>query len=98
MDNTESSPLTPQKKSPWQKETNKHKPQLSLIETENKFELMETESQSPLKQRNPKYPNSLKIRLKRVETFKISDSSQIKTQNTKTKTTPKQNKHQTYKD
>ena len=33
----------PPKRSPWKKETNKHKPQISLIEAENKFELMETE-------------------------------------------------------
>ena len=59
---------------------------------------METESQeSPSKQRNPKYPKSLKIRSKSLETFEISDSIQMKKQNTKTKTTPKQNKHQTHK-
>ena len=99
LNNTESSPLTPQKRSPWKKKTNKHKPELSLIETKNRFELMETESQgSPPKQRNPKYPKSLKIRLESLETFEISDSSLVKTQNTKTKTIPKQNKHQTHKD
>ena len=60
---------------------------------------METESQgSPLKQRNPKLPKSLKIRSKSLETFEISDFSQMNKQNTKTKTTPKQNKHQTHKD
>ena len=60
---------------------------------------METESQgSPPKQRNLKLPKSLKIRSKSLETFEISDSSQMKKQNTKTKTTPKQNKHQTHKD
>ena len=60
---------------------------------------METESQgSPPKQRNPKLPKSLKSRSKNLETFEISYSSQIKKQNTKTKTTPKQNKHHTHKD
>ena len=40
---------------------------------------METESQeSSLKQRNLKYPKSLKIRLKSLETFEISESSQMK--------------------
>ena len=58
---------------------------------------METESQeSPPK--NLKLPKSLKIRSKSLETFEISNSSQMKKQNTKTKTTPKQNKHQTHKD
>ena len=57
---------------------------------------METESQkSPSKQRNPKYPKSLKIRSKSLETFEISVSSQMKKQNTKTKTTLERNKHQT---
>ena len=47
--------------SQWKKESSKHKPQISLIETENKFELMETESQeSPSKQRNPKSPKASK--------------------------------------
>ena len=69
----------PKKRSPWKKESNKHKPQISLIETKNKFELMETESQeSPSKQRNPKYPKSLKIRSKNLETFEIFESSQMK--------------------
>ena len=41
---------------------------------------METESQeSPSKQSNPKYPQSLKIRSKSLETFDISESSQKKT-------------------
>ena len=72
LDKTESPHRTPQKRYPWKKESNKHKPQISLIETENKFELMETESQeSPLKQRNPKYSKSLKIRSKSLETFEI---------------------------
>ena len=40
---------------------------------------METENQeSPSKQRNPKYPKSLKIKLKSLETFEISESSQMK--------------------
>ena len=60
---------------------------------------METESQeSPPKQRNPKYPKSLKIRSKSLETLEISESSLMKKQSTKTKTTPKQNKHQTHKE
>ena len=60
---------------------------------------METESQgSPPKQRNPKLPKNLKIRSKCLETFEISDSSQMKKKNSKTKTTPKQNKHQTHND
>ena len=63
-------------RSPWKKESNKHKPQISLIETENKFGLMETESQeSPSKQRNAKYSKSLKIRSKSLETLEISESS-----------------------
>ena len=45
LDNTESPLLIPKKRSPWKKESNKHITQISLIETENKFELMETESQ-----------------------------------------------------
>ena len=46
---------------------------------ENKFELMETESQeSPSKQRNPKYSKSLKIRSKSLETFETSEFSQLK--------------------
>ena len=44
---------------------------------------METE-ESPSKQRNPKYPKSLKISSKSLETFEISESSQMKKQNTKT--------------
>ena len=57
---------------------------------------METESQeSPSKQRNPKYSKSLKIRSKSLETIGITESSQMK-KNTKTKTTPKQNKHQAH--
>ena len=45
---------------------------------------METESQgSPPKQRNPKLSKSLKIRSKRLETFEISDSSQMKKQKPK---------------
>ena len=68
-----------QKQTPWKKKSNKHKPQISLIETENKFELMETESQeSPSKQRNPKFPKSLKIKLKSIETIEITESSQMK--------------------
>ena len=56
---------------------------------------METESQeSPSKQRNLKYLKSLNIRSKGLETFEISESRQMK-KNTKTKTTSKQNKHQT---
>ena len=52
----ESPLLMPKKRSPWKKEYNKHKPQIS-IETENKLELMETENQeSPSKQRNPWIP------------------------------------------
>ena len=49
MDNTESLPLTPQKRSLWKKESNKHEPQISLIEIRNKFELMETEPRKPFK-------------------------------------------------
>ena len=98
LENTESLLVPPshhQKRSPWKKESDKHKPQISLIETENKFELMETESQeSPSSQRNSKYPKSLKIRLKSLETIEITESSQTKRQNSKTKTTPNQNKHQ----
>ena len=39
MDNNESPLLTPKEKSPWKKEFNKYKSRISLIETENKFEL-----------------------------------------------------------
>ena len=52
----------------------------------------------PPKQRNPKLPKSLKISSKSLETFEIFDFSQMKKQTTKTKTTPKLNKHQTHKD
>ena len=49
--------LTPKKRSSWKKESNK---QISLIITENKFELIETKSQESLsKQKNPKYPKDL---------------------------------------
>ena len=54
------------------------------------------ETENPSKQRNPKYPQSLKIRSKILETSEIPESSQMKKQKTKTKTTPKQNKHQTH--
>ena len=48
LDYTERPLLTPPpKRSLWKKEFNKHKPQISLIETENKFELMETEPRKP---------------------------------------------------
>ena len=47
---------------------------------------MEIESQeSPSKQRNPKYLKSLKIRSKSLETFEISESSQMKKQTLKPK-------------
>ena len=65
MDDTESPPVNPKKRSPWKKESNKHKPQI------------------PSKQRNRKYPQSLKIRLKSLETIEISEFSQIKNQNAK---------------
>ena len=53
LDNTESPLPTSNKRSPSKKESNKHKLQISLVETENKFKLMETESQeSPLKQKS----------------------------------------------
>ena len=51
LDNTESPLLTPEKRSPWKKESNKNKPQISLTETENKFELMATERQKVLQNR-----------------------------------------------
>ena len=58
---------------------------------------MEIESpESSSKQRNPKYSKSLKISSKSQETIEITESSQMKKQNTKTETTPKQNKHQTH--
>ena len=40
--------LTPKERSPWKKESNKYKSRISLIETENKFKLMETESREIL--------------------------------------------------
>ena len=97
MDNTESPPLTPKRISLEEKKSKKHKPQISLIETENSFKLIETESQKSLsKQRNPKYSKSLTIRSKSLETIEITECSQIK-RNPKTKTKPKRN-NQTHKD
>ena len=97
LDNTESPLLMPKKRSPWKKESNKHKPLISLIETENKFELMETELRKSSKQRNPKYPKSLKIRSKKPRNFWNFWIQPNEKQNTKTETTPKQNKHQTHR-
>ena len=53
---------------------------MSLIETENWFELMETETQeSPSKLKNPKNPKSLnKIRLKSQETMEIAEPTEKK--------------------
>ena len=85
LDNTESTPLNPQKRSPWKKESNKHKPQISLIETENKFELMETEPSKPFKTETHKYSKSLKIRSKSWETIEITESSQMKNKTLKPK-------------
>ena len=59
---------------------------------------METEPRKPFKIETLNTPKSLKMKLKSLETFEISESSQMKKQNTKTITTPKRNKNQTHKD